>query len=58
MKYYVTIKATVRKTYEVEAADKFEAQGTATEMFSVLEDGTPEYYNQEVICVIQHRYDI
>lgn len=51
MKYYVTIQATVRKTYEVEAEDKLEAQETATELFSVLEDGTPEYYNQEVIDI-------
>lgn len=51
MKYYVTIEATVRKTYEVEADSKQEAQETATDLFTVLEDGTPEYYTQEVFGV-------
>jgi len=51
MKYYVTIEATIRKTYEVEADSKEEATEAATEMFSALEDGTPEYYTQEVLGV-------
>ena len=51
MKYYVTIQATVRKTYEVEADSTQEAQEAGTELFSVLEDDTPEYYNQEVIDI-------
>ena len=51
MKYYVTVEATIRKTYEVEADSKQEATEAATEIFSVLEDGTPEYYNQEVIDI-------
>jgi hypothetical protein len=51
MKYYVTIEATIRKTYEIEADSKEEAQKAGTELFSALEDGTPEYYTQEVLGV-------
>ena len=50
MKYYVTVEATIRKTYKIEADDQGEARNAALERFSVLEeDDTPEYYKQRVI---------
>lgn len=50
MKYQVTVQAIIRKTYEVEAADEYEAQNKANELFTVEPDGD-EYYNQETIDV-------
>lgn len=50
MKYAVTIEAVIRKTYEVEAADEYDAQNQANEMFTV-EPEADEYYNQQAIDV-------
>ena len=45
------VKATVRKTYKVTAKNKDEAVATANDIFSVLDDGTDEDYEQEVLSV-------
>lgn len=49
--FEVEIKATVRKTYKVTAKNKDEAVATANDIFSVLNDGTEEDYEQEVLGV-------
>ena len=49
--YAVTIKATIYKTYTVEAASKDEALSLAHESFSVLHDGAPERYEEETNSV-------
>ena len=50
--YQVTIRATVTKTYEVEAENKDAAYEQANSIFSVLnEDGIDENYQQEVIDI-------
>lgn len=49
--YAVTIKATIYKTYTVEAADEGEAYDLAHESFSVLHDGAPERYEEETVDV-------
>lgn len=50
MRYAVTIEAVIRKTYEVEAVDEYDAQNQANEMFTVEPEGD-EYYNQQAIDV-------
>lgn len=50
MKYQVTVQAVIRKTYAVEAADEYEAQNQANELFTVEPDDD-EYYSQETIDV-------
>jgi len=49
--YKVTIQATVTKAYTVQANSEQEASKEAHQIFSVLEDGTPENYTQETISV-------
>ena len=49
--YAVTIKATIYKTYTVEAASKDEALSLAHESFSVVHDGAPERYEEETNSV-------
>lgn len=49
--YDVTIEAVVRKTYRVNAREEYEAEEIAHNIFSVLEDGTPENYEQNTIGV-------
>lgn len=49
--YAVTIKATIWKTYTVEAESEADANDLANEMFSVLTDGVPEDYDQETVHV-------
>lgn len=51
MKYEVTIEARVTKSYIVEADDIDAAIQQAHETFSVLEDGTPENYEQEMLGI-------
>jgi hypothetical protein len=48
--YNITIRATITKTYAVEADNEDAAYESANAMFSVLnEDGIDEHYTQEVI---------
>ena len=49
--YDVEIKATVRKTYRVEAESEEFAVEAAHQVFSVLNDDTPEEYDQEDLSV-------
>jgi hypothetical protein len=49
--YQVTIRATVTKTYTVEAENADKAIETGHEIFSVLEDGADEDYDQDVLSV-------
>lgn len=50
--YRVTIEATVRKTYDIEATDRDAAMQQANEQFSVLnEPEVDEYYDQQVIDI-------
>jgi len=49
--YEVTIKATIYKTLTVEAANEDEAYEAAHEKFSVLNDDTPERYEQETMGI-------
>lgn len=51
--YEVTIRATVVKTYTVEAADDNEALNIGHEVFSVLNDDAPERYDQETVDVVE-----
>lgn len=51
MKFEVTIRATVTKTYTVEADTKEEAEATAHDDFDTVCDGSDEDYNQETVCV-------
>lgn len=49
-KYAVEIKATIRKTYEVEADSQQSAIDLAQEMFSPLpEGGVSEKYDQQLV---------
>ncbi len=49
-RYQVTVEAVIRKTIEVNAADEYEAQNKAQELFTVeCEDGEP--YSQDVLEV-------
>lgn len=51
-KYNVTIKATVTKTYEVEAETEDQAREEAHGIFSVIsEDGIPENYEEDTLSV-------
>jgi hypothetical protein len=47
--YDVTIVARIYKTIRVEAENEDEAYVEAHEQFSVLNDGTDEYYEQETV---------
>ena len=47
--YAVMIKATVRKTIEVRAESIAEAEDTAHDFFSVVNNGEEESYDQETI---------
>lgn len=50
--FAVEIKATIRKTYEVEAEDEQGARAAASDIFSVLnEDGVDEDYDEEVLSI-------
>jgi hypothetical protein len=49
--YEITIRATITKTYTVEAKNSDEAIELANELFSVLEDGAPENYEQETLDI-------
>lgn len=49
MKYAVTIKAEVTKTYIVDAESSEAADLIAVEQFSVLPDEAEEDYNQEIV---------
>jgi hypothetical protein len=53
MKYLVTIKATIRKTLEIEAENERDATEAAHEEFTVECDGGDEYYNQETLYIEQ-----
>jgi hypothetical protein len=47
--YDVTIKAVVTKTYRVEAENEEEATETAHQLFTVINDDTPEDYEQDTV---------
>ena len=49
--FEVTIKAVITKTYNVQADDRDTAYELAHEKFSVLNDDTPEHYEQETINI-------
>ena len=49
--YQVTVRAVVTKTYVIEAESEAEATATAHDTFSVLEDGTDENYEQDLVSV-------
>lgn len=49
MKYEVTIRATITKTYTVEAEDQDQAIQIANEEFDVNEDHTFENYEQDTL---------
>lgn len=49
----VTIKATVTKTYTVQADDLDSAVDIAVDGFSVLADDAEERYEQELVSAIQ-----
>jgi len=51
MKYEVTILARVTKTYTVEADNEDLAYELAHELFSVLNDDTPERYEEETLDI-------
>ena len=54
MKFFdVTIKATVIKTYTVQADDSDSAVQIAVDGFSVLLDDAEEHYEQEVLDIIE-----
>ena len=53
MKYEVTIRAKITKTFTVDAVDEDTAMEQANEMFTVLRDGTPEKYEQFVLNVVE-----
>ena len=48
-RYNVTIRATITKTYKVEAENEEQAAEYGHEMFSVLNDDTDEDYTQDVL---------
>ena len=50
-KYEVTVRAIVTKTYVIEAESEAEATATAHDTFSVLEDGTDEDYDQDLLSI-------
>jgi len=49
----VTIEAKVTKTYTVDAENEDEATETAHSIFSVLNDDTPENYDEETLEVVE-----
>ncbi len=49
--YEVTIKATIIKTYTIEAESEAEALATGNDVFSVESDEAPEHYEQDVVDV-------
>ena len=49
--YAITVRATVTKTYEIEAESRDEAVETAHEIFSTSSDGVDEDYQQETLDV-------
>jgi hypothetical protein len=49
--YEVTIRATVTKTFSVEAKDEPCAEEAAHEQFSVLNDGVDENYDQLTLSI-------
>ena len=51
MKYKVTIEARVTKSYIVEADNEDLAYELAHELFSVLNDDTPERYEEETLDI-------
>jgi hypothetical protein len=51
--YEVTIKATIIKTYTIEAENEAEALATGNDVFSVETDEAPEHYEQEIIDVCE-----
>ena len=51
MRYKITIRATVPKDYIVEGDDEDDAVIEAHEKFTVLNDDTPEDYEQETVRV-------
>jgi hypothetical protein len=53
--YDVTIKATITKTYSVQADDVDTAYELAHEKFSVLNDDTPEHYEQETVNIKEEK---
>ena len=53
-KYEVTIRATITKTYVIEADDSDEAANVAYEIFDIHnEPDVPEHYTQEIIDSVQ-----
>ena len=51
--YEVTIKATIVKTYTIEAESQAEALATGNDVFSVECDEAPEHYEQEIMDVTE-----
>lgn len=51
--YEVTIKATIVKTYTVQAPDENEALNLGHEVFSVETDEAPEHYEQDTVDVTE-----
>ena len=51
--FEVEIPATLRKTMLVEAPDMDAACETAHELFSVLNDGSDEHYEQETLNICE-----
>lgn len=49
--YEVTIRATIYKTITVEAENEDDAYVEAHERFSVLNDDTPEQYEQDSVSI-------
>ena len=47
----VEVRATITKTYTIDAEDPQSAAEIASEIFSVLEDGTPEDYQEEQLSI-------
>lgn len=51
--YDVTIKATIYKTYRVEAISEDDAYEQAHDCFSALNDEAPERYEQETLEITE-----
>lgn len=54
-KYTVTIRAKVTKSFAVDAVDEDAAMAQANELFTVVNDGTPENYEQFVLNVEEEK---
>jgi hypothetical protein len=50
--YNVTIRATITKTYRVQASDRESAEEQAHYVFSVMNDDTDERYEQDTLDVV------